>query len=557
MDSTTKNTWLKITKIFCIILGFCSLIIFVPSIRNLIIIFGEKYMGRSLNHWLWNARLIKWEIQFFLTIIIILSMLYLSFFNKIQTFDEKTIKLFSWIIIAVSTVIFIIVAFQSNDYWYDETFSLGLARHNIKELVILTARDVHPPLYYLILKIAMMIFPNSVSAAKIISVIPVILIMSITNLFFAKEFSYKYGILFNLLLLSVYQTFEFAVEIRMYTWCMFFCMLCCLSAFYMIKKGNLRYFLLYVLFAECGAYCQYWTACGLAINFVLVSILCFIKDKKSLKNILITAVIGIAGYLPWAKVVISQVTEVAGEYWIGKVTLLDYIDFILFELPLTGVFKILSIVILIYLIKKSITQFIKKDFMSGFYLTCFLTPILLVTCTTIICIVFKPVFQAKYALPLSYFMLFGIVLSLKDFKLSNNKSAILIGGCLICFVFNASNIYLEEHIHGIDNKKLRKAINDNLTENTVFIFEKDIHKHIPYCLAYSYPENRIYNYDILELWTSAYFYDRSNLINDISDENDLCLVLNEETEPPENFKNIKGIKGNISNYPGFMLYFKK
>lgn len=116
---------------------------------------------------------------------------------------------------------------------------------------------------------------------------------------------------------------------------------------------------------------------------------------------------------------------------------------------------------------------------------------------------------------------------------------------------------MEEHIHGIDNKKLRKAINDNLTENTVFIFEKDIHKHIPYCLAYSYPENRIYNYDILELWTSAYFYDRSNLINDISDENDLCLVLNEETEPPENFKNIKGIKGNISNYPGFMLYFKK
>ena len=37
-------------------------------------------------------------------------------------------------------------------YWYDEMFSIRLIRMPIKELIEATANDVHPPLYYLILK---------------------------------------------------------------------------------------------------------------------------------------------------------------------------------------------------------------------------------------------------------------------------------------------------------------------------------------------------------------------------------------------------------------------
>lgn len=41
----------------------------------------------------------------------------------------------------------------SRDIWYDELFSMGLAVQPLGELISITARDVHPPLYYMIVKL--------------------------------------------------------------------------------------------------------------------------------------------------------------------------------------------------------------------------------------------------------------------------------------------------------------------------------------------------------------------------------------------------------------------
>lgn len=40
----------------------------------------------------------------------------------------------------------------SYSIWFDETFTIGLIQHSYKELIYLTGRDVHPPLYYILLK---------------------------------------------------------------------------------------------------------------------------------------------------------------------------------------------------------------------------------------------------------------------------------------------------------------------------------------------------------------------------------------------------------------------
>ncbi len=550
-----SNKLLKIIKLLCLIFGFASLIIFIPAIREFIISLGEQYMHRPLNHWLWNARIIKWELQIFLSLLVILFSMYIYQSNK--EFDKCSLRIISWAITVFASLFLLILACQSKDVWYDETFSLGLARHSIKELILLTAKDVHPPLYYLILKIAMIIFPGSATAAKIISVIPVIIIICISNYFFAKEFSYKSSILFTLLFLSMYAVFEYSVEIRMYTWCMLFCMLCCICSYYIYKYNNLKSYLLYVLFAEFGAYCQYWTAFGIAINFILISIVCFRKNKKSIKNILITAAIGILFYLPWAKVVISQLSEVSGEYWIPKVTTLDVIEYILFELPMTGILKISSILLIGYLLKRTISGIKNNDNISKFNFACFITPFILIACATIISIIVRPVFQTKYALPLSCFVLFYIVISFNEVKKKKIFNLIIVCSCLLCIIFNYTNIFLSEKIIGRYNKAFTKMMDENLTDNTVFVFDKAIEKQIPYCIAYTYPNNKIYNFDLMELWTSAYFYERENLIENIDNEKDICLVLNKDTEPPVEFSNIDYIIANICNYPELRFYFIK
>ncbi|MCS7001252.1 MAG: hypothetical protein NZ518_00235, partial [Dehalococcoidia bacterium] len=35
--------------------------------------------------------------------------------------------------------------------WYDEGFSVFLARHAVADIIRLTAGDIHPPLYYVLL----------------------------------------------------------------------------------------------------------------------------------------------------------------------------------------------------------------------------------------------------------------------------------------------------------------------------------------------------------------------------------------------------------------------
>ena len=41
----------------------------------------------------------------------------------------------------------------SSDIWYDELFTVGMIEHSYGDLIGFTARDVHPPLYYCIVKL--------------------------------------------------------------------------------------------------------------------------------------------------------------------------------------------------------------------------------------------------------------------------------------------------------------------------------------------------------------------------------------------------------------------
>ena len=45
------------------IAGICTLVLFIPQVREFIILFGEKHMGRPLTHDVWHERFLNWECQ--------------------------------------------------------------------------------------------------------------------------------------------------------------------------------------------------------------------------------------------------------------------------------------------------------------------------------------------------------------------------------------------------------------------------------------------------------------------------------------------------------------
>ena len=75
---------------------------------------------------------------------------------------EKTLKYIkeNWqflLIILVGTIFLLIPAFHSN-IWFDESYSVAIANHSFSEIWTIGSHDVHPILYYWMLKIINIIF---------------------------------------------------------------------------------------------------------------------------------------------------------------------------------------------------------------------------------------------------------------------------------------------------------------------------------------------------------------------------------------------------------------
>ena len=99
-------------------------------------------------------------------------------------------------ILAILFLIRCIMLCTGRDIWYDELFTMEFASRPVSELIRLTAADVHPPLYYILVRMAILtgtqIAPgvDPIAIAKITSVIPFLLLMLVSFLSVRKNFGW-------------------------------------------------------------------------------------------------------------------------------------------------------------------------------------------------------------------------------------------------------------------------------------------------------------------------------------------------------------------------------
>ena len=116
----------------------------------------------------------------------------------------------------------------AEDIWYDELFTMSFVRQPVGKLLELAAQDVHPPLYYLIVKAVLecvrLVLPamNEVAAAKMVSVLPYLGLLAYSAVLVRKRDGWLCAGLFAFCLLSMPQLSNYTTEIRMYGWALFF-----------------------------------------------------------------------------------------------------------------------------------------------------------------------------------------------------------------------------------------------------------------------------------------------------------------------------------------------
>lgn len=236
---------------------------------------------------------------------------------------------FLFFLISIGMLGFSVYFCFSSDIWYDELFTMGLANQSCGELILKTARDVHPPLYYLIVKLFLTGVRSGsplsqVVAAKLASCLPFFLCILFSVYKIRKNFGMLTAGLFSFLLISMPQMADYTVEIRMYGYALLFITVGMVTAYELLKENRTSGWLLLTICALCACYTHYFACVAACMIYLWLFVsMCYGKKlKQMIKPYLFSSMICVLGYLPWLLAVVTkQASQVKENYWIQPVSL--------------------------------------------------------------------------------------------------------------------------------------------------------------------------------------------------------------------------------------------
>ena len=234
-----------------------------------------------------------------------------------EKFKSITLKQWHIAIIVIGIIFVSLGAFHCN-LWFDESYSVGLARHTFGEIWSIGGHDVHPILYYWMLRIVYLITGGSIMAYRIFSVIPIALMIVLGYTHIRKDFGEKTGFIFSFLAAFLPEMAQYAIEIRMYSWAILAVTILAIYAYRLTEEDNTKNWIIFGLASLASIYLHYYglMAAGL-INVFLLIYLIVKKRKKGIIFIVSFGVIQGLAYLPWLVNFATQLSNVSGGFWIG------------------------------------------------------------------------------------------------------------------------------------------------------------------------------------------------------------------------------------------------
>lgn len=254
--------------------------------------------------------------------------------------------------------------------WHDEAFSALLIRYPFSEMINRIILDVHPPLYYILLRVWDIILGDSLYSLRLFSAFFGILTVLFIYLFVNKTFKNEKFALISAAFIAINPfQIQYAAEARMYTLGTFLIIFsswllvkalksqesdmneslknaCANSlkkcdwlssltdfesnpknafSFALIKIKKYRWWIFYGIGAALTVYTHYYLIFSVAAQALFVIFLAFknngIKIGEWLKNeniigAAIAYIISFLSFLPWLPILLKQLSQVEENYWI-------------------------------------------------------------------------------------------------------------------------------------------------------------------------------------------------------------------------------------------------
>lgn len=364
----------------------------------------------------------------------------------------------------IIAITLILIPYLSVGLGNDEPFTMGVVSHSYNQILYLTSLDIHPPLYFLSLKLFLSLttFWTSSIFVKIFFARLLSLTFAVISLIFIKKILATLNInvkFISSLLIFLVLPLELGLSqettnIRMYSLTI---MLFSIQMYYTIKymdNFKNKHLLIIFIVVSASIYTQYVSGfiSGLYLIFCFIS---FLFEKK-FKNALLIVLIGILSllsFVPWLQSFLKQMSYQQNP---GSTSLM--IKFLI---------EVIAIV-LIFLV-----PYLKnKDVLSKNFKYIFFFPILIITLSVIMSvarfIISGGMISARYLSPVlvPYAFISIILLMYKDKNRSKLLSCIIIFFVTICMgisLFRQVNRYFIPQFSFISKfEKIKRSGNANV-----------------------------------------------------------------------------------------------
>jgi uncharacterized membrane protein len=293
---------------------------------------------------------------------------------------------------------------------YDDAYSAFMIKSSYADIVRITAKDVHPPLYYWGLKAFSSLFGESIFTLRLFSLSGVLAVLLLGCFPIRKLFGDRVAIHFILLLLFFPVTQYLATDIRMYSWSMFLVLACAVYAYKIYTGGKFRNWVLFFITGICAAYTHNYGLLSVLGIYALL-LISLIPAKEKCYRLIICGVLLSIAYTPWFLQLMRQLNDVAGDYWIAPLTMNDlYLHIYYFYSPkeiwrpftdftkvqmMAGLIFIMAIQLIIT-VKVLYSAFKEKDKVTYPIIISFLAFLFPVLAGGIISIAYVPILVTRY-----------------------------------------------------------------------------------------------------------------------------------------------------------------
>ena len=415
---------------------------------------------------------------------------------SIKLSQDKKIKYLHIAIIIVGIIFIALNIFHSN-LWFDESYSVAIAKHSFSEIWSIGANDVHPILYYFVLHIVGMLTNYNIIALRLVSFLPLAILGILGYTHIRKDFGYKTGIIFSFLILFLPVSAEYAGEIRMYSLGMLLGTIMAIYA-YRIYRGqdNIKNFVIFGINSLLVSYTHYY---GLMLAGIvnLLLFVYYIKNRKTkkegLKRFFITAVIQVILYLPWLMSFLKQLQGVSKGFWITLSfpgTLIEILS-----MQFTGSLKnTIGLILALFIFAYTIFVYIKyvrktkKEIETKSVIISISIYIAIILIALIISLCIQSILLYRYLLIPTGLLIFTLAFIISR---DTNRYRIITVCIIILLMSIISNIGLIKNNYDSSNINYLKYIQNNIKEEDLILYSDAISGAV----VSTYFDNQSYFYD--------------------------------------------------------------